>query len=305
MNIPMFSVVVITYNQEKTIKETLDSIINQSHEFAYEIIIGDDCSSDRTRTILGQYQQDYPDIVKPIYNKKNLGAMANYYNVLSKCQGKYIMDCAGDDYWLPGKVKQQIEYMESNPSVFMCYGKAQLFNETSNSLMDRFFGNGQCSFEQLLYENPVPSLTTCMRRDKLKQYLEEVDPQSHNWKMEDYPMWLWMSKNGTIHFIDSVFGVYRLASGSVSHNQDVEKLLSFQESSYEIKKYFADGNADYSDVVESSYHRAQAYCYAIANNKKEFQKHAIQSKDKLYIAMYFASFIPSVFSYIHKKATYF
>ncbi|MEE1211697.1 MAG: glycosyltransferase [Treponema sp.] len=101
----IFSVVVIAYNQEKYIEKTLDSILSQEHSYSYEIIIGDDCSSDKTPQIIEEYRKSYPSIVKPIYNSKNLGAMNNYYNTISKVKGKYIMICGGDDYWLPLKVE--------------------------------------------------------------------------------------------------------------------------------------------------------------------------------------------------------
>ena len=108
----MFSVAVITYNQEKYIAQTLDSIINQRHNYSYEIVVGDDCSSDGTREIVRQYAEKYPEIVKPIFNEKNLGIIKNYFNVISHCSGKYIMECAGDDFWLPGKVELQIPFYE-------------------------------------------------------------------------------------------------------------------------------------------------------------------------------------------------
>ena len=75
------SVCIITYNQEKYLPQALDSILNQEHNYSYEIIVGEDCSTDNTRKVLEDYATKYPDIIKPIYNNHNLGLLKNYYNV--------------------------------------------------------------------------------------------------------------------------------------------------------------------------------------------------------------------------------
>ena len=96
---PIVSVIVITYNQEKYIKDCLDSIVNQSVDFSVELIIADDASIDKTRKICLEYQKKYPECVKLVFNEVNLGLIKNYLNVLSYCKGKYIAQVAGDDYW--------------------------------------------------------------------------------------------------------------------------------------------------------------------------------------------------------------
>ena len=115
----MFSALVITYNQKEFIAETLESILSQKHSYRYEIIVGDDCSTDGTQDVLKEYQSRYPDIIKLSLNEKNLGIVGNYYNTAAKAQGKYLLECAGDDYWLPGKVEKQISLMEENPDCGM------------------------------------------------------------------------------------------------------------------------------------------------------------------------------------------
>ena len=190
----MFSVAVITYNQEQYISQTLDSILNQQHDYKYEIVIGEDCSTDNTKKIIEEYVEKYPDIIKPLYNNPNKGLINNYFNVINHCQGKYIMECAGDDYWLPGKVKSQIEFMENNPEIGMCYTKAKFWNENNQKYEKKFFGSDIESFNKLLTTgNKVPALSVCLRKNLVEQYVNEIKPQEKNWLMEDYPMWLWFS----------------------------------------------------------------------------------------------------------------
>lgn len=71
------SVCIITYNQEKYLPQALDSVLQQEHEYSYEIVIGEDCSFDGTRKIIEDYVEKYPDIIKPLYHNPNKGFIAN------------------------------------------------------------------------------------------------------------------------------------------------------------------------------------------------------------------------------------
>lgn len=110
---PIVSVIVITYNQQDTIKQSLDSILNQVIDFSYEVIIGDDASSDRTYEICKEYQNKYPEIVRLFRNTENKGILNNYYDCVLRANGKYIADCAGDDFWIDNyKLQKQVNILE-------------------------------------------------------------------------------------------------------------------------------------------------------------------------------------------------
>lgn len=235
----LLSIAIETYNQEKFIAQTIESILQQEYWFEYEIIIGEDCSTDKTGEICDYYASKYEQI-RVIHNNPNLGAMGNYYNVLKNCSGKYFMDCAGDDYWLPGKVKSQIEFLEANKSVGMCCGKAKMFNETKNKFSKITFGSDQVAFTNLIKYNTIAALSICVRLDLLKKYLLEINPEEKKWLMEDYPQWIWFSHESRIVFLDFYNSVYRMMDDSVSHNKDIDKELSFCKNVYEIRKYYAD-----------------------------------------------------------------
>ena len=96
---PLVSVLVATYNQEKYIAQTLDCILMQQCSFEFEIIIGEDCSTDKTREICLEYQAKYPDQIVLCLNEYNKGLLDNYFDIFLKTKGKYIADCGGDDYW--------------------------------------------------------------------------------------------------------------------------------------------------------------------------------------------------------------
>lgn len=239
----LFSVAIITYNQEKYISQTLDSILQQEHSFKYEIVIGDDCSTDETQEIIKKYAEKYPDIIKPIFNNPNLGIIKNYFNVINHCSGEYIMECAGDDYWLPGKVEKQIKFMETHPDIGMCYGQAKEWIEKEHRFDKKLFGSKRENITDLLNGNDIPAPTVCFRKKLIEQYMEEINPLTKNWVMEDYPEWLWFSSKSRIKFIKETLAVYRRLDNSVSHKGIIEKQFMFNKCYYEIASFFADYNS--------------------------------------------------------------
>lgn len=109
----------MSYNLEKYIAEALDSILMQKVNFKYNIVVGEDCSTDNTRQILQEYASKYPDKFTLLLHKKNLGVVANFATTLKSCQGKYIALLDGDDYWTdPFKLQKQVDFLESNKDYF-------------------------------------------------------------------------------------------------------------------------------------------------------------------------------------------
>ena len=107
------SVGVITYNQESTIRQTLDSILAQKGDFVLELVIGEDCSTDNTRAICEEFINSLtPSLVHSLVllpSQKNLGIMANFARVMRACSGDYVGICAGDDYWCDeNKLQKQL-----------------------------------------------------------------------------------------------------------------------------------------------------------------------------------------------------
>ena len=123
------SVGVISFNQENYIRQCLDSILMQETDFRYEIVVGDDCSTDSTQDILTSYQNQYPDLFVLVLNKENKGISDNYKSVLSHCKGKYIAFCEGDDYWTdPHKLQLQVDFLERHEE----YGFVGSYNLLQN-----------------------------------------------------------------------------------------------------------------------------------------------------------------------------
>src|SRR5438132_1821213 len=93
------SVMMITYNHERFIAQALDSILAQRVNFDYEIVIGEDCSTDGTRDILMDFHRRYPDRIVLLLRDHNLGVMRNFEATLGACRGRYLALLEVDDYW--------------------------------------------------------------------------------------------------------------------------------------------------------------------------------------------------------------
>lgn len=131
----MVSIDCITYNHEKYLADALDSFLMQKTNFKFEVLIHDDASTDNTREIINQYQNLYPEIIKPIFQTENQyqkGIQVSIFN-FSRALGKYIAFCEGDDYWIdPYKLQKQVDFMESHPKCTLCFHNAIVVNEEKN-----------------------------------------------------------------------------------------------------------------------------------------------------------------------------
>lgn len=110
------SVMMTTFNHENYISQAIESVLAQKVDFQFELIVGDDASTDRTSEIIKQYVQKYPNIIKHIRQEKNLGPTRNGYECLLHARGKYIACCEGDDYWCDAnKLQKQVDFLDSFP----------------------------------------------------------------------------------------------------------------------------------------------------------------------------------------------
>ena len=241
MNNITVSICCITYNHENYIEDTIKSFINQKTSFDYEIIISNDCSTDKTQAVIDKYKELYPNIIKDISPSHNMGCIANFYYTLNSCKGTYIAYCEGDDYWTDeNKLQMQVDFLEKNQDIGLVYTYANVFYQEEKRIAKNTIGEPFVSYEGVFINgNCIPTLTLCMRKKLYKKYLEEIKPTEKNWKMGDLPICLWFIKNSKIHLIPKVTAMYRVLSESASHSNDTQKMAAFNQSIYDIREYFA------------------------------------------------------------------
>lgn len=219
----MVSILCMTYNQEKYITDALESFLNQITDFAYEVIIHDDASTDSTASIIRAYQEKYPDIIKPIFQKENQFSKEVkifYEFMLPVAKGKYIAICDGDDYWTdPYKLQKQYDFLEANPEYSICYHRAEYLNVISGERRgiwpNQPVGRSYCLDEILLkFKNPFPPMSFFVRTNVVKKMPSEF----FCYFMLDQPLVIFSALHGKSFCLQDVMGRYRLNENSVSAN---------------------------------------------------------------------------------------
>ena len=140
-NAPLVTVCVVTFNQENYISKCLQSIIDQQVDFNFEIVVGDDCSTDRTQAIVLDFEKKYPDLFRTSFNQRNIGASLNYLKTHRLSKGDYIAHIDGDDLMLPNKLQQQINAFYIYPDCVMVTHDMLIIN-CNDSINKRTFKRG-------------------------------------------------------------------------------------------------------------------------------------------------------------------
>ena len=216
------SVCVVTYNQEKYIAECLDSLVSQETDFKFEIIVGEDCSTDGTRAIVQQYVDKYPDIVKPIFHKNNVGAVENVKQVYIAAKGKYIAHLDGDDMALPTKLQKQFDTLEANPDCAICVHNMKAIDSDSKSTIEAFriFREKKYTLLDLYLINPFFIHSSKMFINRIEEYIEILDNNAL-----DIEVHIEQAKQGNILFLNERLGCYRQFSGVTYYKGLINPLI--------------------------------------------------------------------------------
>lgn len=260
------SVICTAYNQEKYIKSTLEGFVMQKTNFPFEVIVHDDASTDTTADIIREYEQKYPDIIKPIYETENQYSKkdGSLSRILRKnIRGKYVAFCEGDDFWIePYKLQKQYDALENNPDCVACFTKVLCCNEDgSHSDMaypkDEFQIKGglipQRQFAEIIYAKGYVFQTN--------GYFFRKEVVENKYKFE-YAHYLNGDETllrsalilGNVYYIDEPCSYYRICSAG-SWNEGRRKytgttLAEFSENIYHGNLLFdKETNYVYHDLV--------------------------------------------------------
>ncbi|MFU8817190.1 MAG: glycosyltransferase family 2 protein, partial [Pseudomonadales bacterium] len=131
---PLVSVAVVTYGHEGYIERCLQGILKQRTTFPFEVVVGTDCSPDRTDAIVRDYACRFPEIVRAIFRDENVGPLANNRDVLEKARGQYLAVCDGDDEWTdPFKLQKQVAWLEQHPDTVLVFTDIDQFYPSSGA----------------------------------------------------------------------------------------------------------------------------------------------------------------------------
>lgn len=243
---PKVSVCVVTYNQEKYLRQCLQSIVDQQVNAEVEIIVSDDCSTDKTRDIIEEFHQAYPSKIKPIYLEKNIGAYENFIRTHNLATGEYVCHCDGDDYFLAGKLQAQVDVLEADKDCTAVWHRVDFFDDAGHFVSGETadltpYKNGIVTFEKAISLGFVSAHSSFMYRRSAPKF-----PLISGTKIIDlFRTWDVLS-SGHGRILSAVLGRYRVAAtGSILFNaQDTIRHLAIQHARFfyqqypELRKYF-------------------------------------------------------------------
>lgn len=238
--IPLVSVCVITYNQVEYIGQAVESVLSQDVNFEIEVIIGDDCSTDGTRTILDKIKQDNPEVVELNYlSTKGAGipGKENFINTFNKCRGKYVAFLDGDDHWTdPHKLSKQIKFMEEHPEYSMCHHKCKISKDFESNVKIKAYTGKETDFYNAAQINPAFHSSVMIRRESVEKF--DMNYWIGDVYMGDWPLWVLATLNSKAFFLDEEMGVYRDSreglSSSIRYEEHLRSRIKFYKRLLEL-----------------------------------------------------------------------
>jgi glycosyltransferase involved in cell wall biosynthesis len=212
------SVAMITYNHGQYIAQAIESILAQKVNFEYEIVIGEDCSTDGTRAVVMAFHRRYPDRIRLLLRDHNVGAMRNFVKTIETCHGEYLTLLEGDDYWIAtDKLQKQIAFLDAHPECAICCGRARALYEAGTQNLDTKWDvyperpAGPYMIEDILKGNFVVPCTAMLRRELVPPFPEWFVEM----KLGDWPLFAMVARFGTIELMDDIVARYRVHPGGV------------------------------------------------------------------------------------------
>lgn len=234
------SVIIITYNQAESIGDAIESVLAQECGFGYELVIGDDSSTDGTRAVCERYAALYPDKVRIMPRTSNKGIVNNYFDCLEACRCEYVADCAGDDTWRDAhRLQRQVDYLDANPedvaviSDWEIDDGAEVRNTSGMAAYSGFRKHmpGRFLMNAVLSTQGIFPLLSAMlfRRKPIEAILRNDSKRlrREEWGCEDLPLMAALGSLGDIGYVPVTASRYSVASGGVSTVKDSGRLFDF------------------------------------------------------------------------------
>jgi len=245
---PLVSICMITYNHVPYITQAIEGVLQQKTNFPFELVIGEDCSTDGTREIVFDYQKKYPDTIRVVTSNKNVGAHKNDFRTKEACRGTYIAYCEGDDYWHhPHKLQKQVDYLESHPECGLVHSDQDRYYEQTGGIIKNFFRTS----------NNIPPkhfnifrgwghyhILTCTVMAR-KHLIDKITSDPHIYQNDqciakDIPLFIEIAMLSKIHYMDESLATYTVRIESASNTKCPSKMARFVLSNIEARLYLID-----------------------------------------------------------------
>ncbi len=266
------SVLMLTYNHSKYIADAIESVIRQKTNFPFELVIGEDCSTDDTARICREYQEKYPEIIRLTTSAENIGLQENFIRTYHQCTGKYMAICEGDDFWInKSKLQIQADFLDQHEEYSACFHRALNYYQEDGS---KSIGNGGYQKKvntvlDIINSNPITNVTVMFRRGlfgELPSWFSQVTSY-------DFAIHVLNAEQGDIYFMNKVMAVYRQHKESIWSMATTDKqiLISVVNRQLLIAHYKDKNRSIYDKLVDTYTNgciRLVHYYQSIRNEKK-------------------------------------
>ena len=237
------SIYCLAYNHEKYIKDALEGFVSQITDFKYEVFVHDDASKDGTATIIKEYGEKYPEIIKPILQKENQyskGVRILRDIILPLMSGKYIAVCEGDDFWMDNrKLQKQVDFLNLHPEYVACvHNTKRLFMNSRYEEIMYPSGDREINLEDVSMRGSAAYHTSSLMYRSI--YSKEQPLFLTMIKnVGDYPLSIYLALSGKIMFLGEVMSVYRYdteSSWTISTNKNNNSIQNIYRDGIEMLK---------------------------------------------------------------------
>ncbi len=271
------SVLMLAYNHAQYIAQAVDSVLMQQVDFDYEIVIGEDCSTDNTRDILLRYQQENPEKIRLLLPEKNLGMHDNLIQTFKACRGDYIALLEGDDYWTsPDKIQKQVDFLDARDDHTICFHKALVRERDGRPdwyIPVAFQPKQVFNLQYLLGVcNPMTTASIMFRQG----FIHELPDWVYDLGFTDWVLQILLAQHGKIGYINETMSVYRIhLQGNWSQQNQIQGLLGKIKFFEHLSKHF-DSSSKFQNNIRFSLtvlHRDLAIAYKKEGDRKNARRY--------------------------------
>ena len=292
---------MVAYNHEAYIEKAIESIMIQETDFKYQLLIGEDCSTDGTRLICQKLKAKYPGEIELYLHENNRGAHSNGVFLYDKCfqsNAKYVALCEGDDYWIdPLKLQKQVDFLEANPSYVLCYHDSMVVDSENKIIKHSKLENYQKKdFSRLELNTAAFVLTNTVCFRNVVNNFPENQPKGLN---GDVILWSLLGDYGKGKYMDYIGpAAYRVHEGGIwSSLNDLAKTrnsLSTIDSLYEY--YLKRGHSQATSILREKKNRLQyEYIAHRKNRPKVVITRLLKEKNLKSLMWYFMYLVSKTF----------
>lgn len=259
----MVTIRCLAYNQEPYIRQCLDGFVMQKTDFRFEAIVHDDASTDGTAAIIREYAEQYPDIIKPIFETENQyskrdGSIRRIMN--EHTRGKYVAICEGDDYWIdPLKLQKQVDFLEGNPEYTMCFNRTIYYSEKTKKYIKEnvAYSKSQTAHLKDIIQKGGTFISTCSIVYRHSLQNESYPNYCKKCLIGDYPLQIYCAIKGRVYYFNEAMSVYRTDNytswcGTSNKTTNIYKIIELRKSIVEMLIGFSTENPQYKEIFNST-----------------------------------------------------